>query len=99
MIPADLVNLFAATISLTTRHAPLLEQAVLCDFITEGHSDGICGGCGKFTRSGFGAGARRAEKLGGLLKISEIEAGLQNVGRFAKGSMANQPRRRQPGAM
>jgi GntR family transcriptional regulator / MocR family aminotransferase len=81
VIPPDLMNIFAATISLTTRHAPLLEQAVLCDFITEGH---------------FGRHLRRmrevyAERLSvlvneararfdGLLEISTIEAGLQTVG-------------------
>lgn len=37
VIPADLLDYFAAAISVTSRHAPLLEQAVLCDFITEGH--------------------------------------------------------------
>jgi GntR family transcriptional regulator/MocR family aminotransferase len=42
VIPPDLMPLFAAAISLTTRHAPLPEQAVLCDFITEGHFGGTC---------------------------------------------------------
>ena len=37
VIPPDLVDYLAATLSVTTRHAPLLEQAVLCEFITEGH--------------------------------------------------------------
>lgn len=81
VIPQDLVNLFSATISLTTRHAALPEQAVLCDFISEGHF-------GRHLRrmrevyaerlSVLLEGAR--EKLGGLLEISEIEAGLQTVG-------------------
>jgi GntR family transcriptional regulator/MocR family aminotransferase len=86
VIPQDLTNLFSATISLTTRHAALPEQAVLCDFITEGH---------------FGRHLRRmrevygerlsvllegaSERLGELLEISEIEAGLQTVGWLHKG--------------
>ncbi len=37
VLPQRLLALFAATISLATRHSPLPEQAVLCDFITEGH--------------------------------------------------------------
>lgn len=81
VIPPDLLDYFAAAISVTSRHAPLPEQAVLCDFIIEGH---------------FGRHLRRmrevyAERLGvllesarqrlaGLLEISNIEAGLQTVG-------------------
>ena len=37
VIPPDLVPHFAAAIAITRRHPPLLDQAVLCDFITEGH--------------------------------------------------------------
>jgi GntR family transcriptional regulator/MocR family aminotransferase len=37
VVPPDLVDYFAAALSVTNRHAPLLEQAILCDFITEGH--------------------------------------------------------------
>jgi GntR family transcriptional regulator / MocR family aminotransferase len=36
-IPTDVVEFMSAILSVTSRHAPLLEQAVLCDFITEGH--------------------------------------------------------------
>jgi GntR family transcriptional regulator/MocR family aminotransferase len=65
----------------STHHPPLLEQAVLCDFITQGH----------FARhirrmrevyaerlSVLLEGAR--EKLQDLLEISQVEAGLQTVG-------------------
>jgi GntR family transcriptional regulator/MocR family aminotransferase len=81
VVPPDLVDCVSATISITSRHAPLLEQAVLCDFITEGH---------------FGRHLRRmrevyAERLSvliecsqrsltGLLEISGVEAGLQTSG-------------------
>src|SRR6202142_31216 len=37
VIPPDLVPYFESTISITSRHPPLIEQAVLCDFITGGH--------------------------------------------------------------
>ncbi len=86
VIPPDLQTLFEAALSLTTRHAPVLEQAVMCDFITEGHF-------GRHLRrmrevyaerlSVLLEGAR--EKLAGLLEISEIEAGLQTVGWLGKG--------------
>src|SRR5580658_907270 len=80
VVPPDLVDSVSATLSVTSRHAPLLEQAVLCDFITEGH---------------FGRHLRRmrevyAERLSvlvecarqdltGLLEISGVEAGLQTA--------------------
>ena len=37
VVPPTMVDRFAAAQSVTMRHAPLLDQAVLCDFITEGH--------------------------------------------------------------
>ena len=81
VIPPQLTALFAATISLTIRHAPLPEQAVLCDFITEGHF-------GRHLRRMREVYAERLsvlmecarEKLADFLEISEIEAGLQTVG-------------------
>src|ERR1700744_1036310 len=86
VIPEDLVDYFAATLSVTTRHAPLLEQAVLCDFITEGHF-------GRHLRrmreiyverlSVLLEGAR--EHLDGLLEIAGVEAGLQTVGLLCPG--------------
>jgi len=86
IVPEDLVERFAAVKSILNRHAPLLEQTVLCEFIEAGH---------------FGRHLRRmrevySERLGtmleegkrhlaGMLEISEIEAGLQTVGWLAKG--------------
>jgi GntR family transcriptional regulator/MocR family aminotransferase len=86
VIPKHLASLFAATISLTTRHTPLPEQAVLCDFITEGHF-------GRHLRRMREVYAERLsvllecaqERLGGLLDISAIEAGLQTVGWLGEG--------------
>jgi GntR family transcriptional regulator / MocR family aminotransferase len=86
VIPQHLISRFAATISLTTRHSPLPEQAVLCDFITEGHF-------GRHLRRMREVYAERLsvllecakEKLEGLLEISAIEAGLQTVGWLREG--------------
>ncbi|HEX6087325.1 MAG TPA: PLP-dependent aminotransferase family protein [Thermoanaerobaculia bacterium] len=76
VVPPELVDRFAAALAVTRRHAPLLDQAVLCDFITEGH---------------FGRHLRRmrqiyAERLSvlmesarGLLEVSDVEAGLQTA--------------------
>lgn len=78
VVPQSLVDAVEAAKSLTSRHAPLLDQAVLCDFITQGH---------------FGRHLRRMrliyaerlsillseanQKLAGLLEISPVQAGLQ----------------------
>jgi len=86
VIPPDLVDYFAAAKSITTRHAQLLDQAVLCDFITEGHF-------GRHLRRMRGVYAERLsvllnsarEKLAGLLQISDVEAGLQTVGWLREG--------------
>ncbi|HEV2843749.1 MAG TPA: PLP-dependent aminotransferase family protein, partial [Thermoanaerobaculia bacterium] len=81
VVPPDLVDSFAAAKSLTSRHAPLPEQAVLCDFITEGHF-------GRHIRRMREVYAERLsvllesarQRLAGLLEISDIEAGLQTMG-------------------
>lgn len=86
VIPADLLDKFAAAISVTSRHAPLLEQAVLCDFITAGHF-------GRHLRRMREVYAERLsvllesaqQRLAGLLDISKIEAGLQTVGWLRRG--------------
>ncbi|HYW36795.1 MAG TPA: PLP-dependent aminotransferase family protein, partial [Terriglobales bacterium] len=81
VVPAALVHYFEAIQSLTFRHAPLLEQLVLTDFITEGHF-------GRHLRRMREVYAERLSvlleearlRLAGLLEISSIEAGLQTVG-------------------
>lgn len=86
VVPPEMVAVFAAAQSVSTHHPPLLGQAVLCDFISEGH---------------FARHIRRmrevyAERLGVLLKaareklhdeveISNIEAGLQTIGWLRRG--------------
>lgn len=81
VVPADLISVFRTAKAVTNRHAQLLDQAVLCDFIGEGH---------------FGRHLRRMrevyserlsvllesarQRLSGLLEVSNIEAGLQTVG-------------------
>lgn len=73
-------------ISVTSRFAPVLEQAVLCDFITEGHF-------GRHLRRMREVYAERLsilleaarERLAGLLDISTVEAGLQTVGWLREG--------------
>jgi GntR family transcriptional regulator / MocR family aminotransferase len=86
VIPTDLIDYFAAAKSITTRHAQLLDQAVLCDFIAAGHF-------GRHLRRMRGVYAERLsvllqaarENLAGLLDISGVEAGLQTVGWLQRG--------------
>jgi len=80
VVPAWLVDKVSAHLSITSRHAPLLEQAILCDFITAGHF-------GRHLRRMRQIYAERhsvlqeaaREKLGGLIEIIGIEAGLQTA--------------------
>ncbi len=81
VLPPDLVDPFAAAISITTRHAPLLDQAVLADFMTGGHF-------GRHIRRMREIYAARhaalrecaAAELAGRLDVCPIQAGLQTVG-------------------
>jgi GntR family transcriptional regulator / MocR family aminotransferase len=81
VVPTDLVSLFHSAKATTNRHAPLLDQAVLCDFISEGHF-------GRHLRSMREVYSERLsvllesarQELDGLLEVSKIEAGLQTVG-------------------
>ena len=80
VVPPDLVDRFAAAISITTRHAPLLEQAILCDFITGGHFGRHVRRMRQMYAERRGAMLEGAEKYwNGLLEISGVEAGLQTA--------------------
>jgi GntR family transcriptional regulator/MocR family aminotransferase len=89
VVPPDLIEAFAATQSITTRHAPFLDQAVLCDFITEGHF-------GRHVRRMREVYAERLsvlvesarERLAGLFEIEGVEAGLQTAGWLCAGASA-----------
>ncbi len=86
VIPGTLLHHVEAVKSLTTRHAPVLEQVVLNSFIREGH---------------FGRHLRRMRmvyserfsvlldevraKMTGMLEMSKVEAGLQTTARLLGG--------------
>jgi len=80
VVPPGLVDQVSAAISITSRHAPLLEQAVLCDFMSEGHF-------GRHLRRMREVYAERRsvllesarERLAGLLEFTGVEAGLQTA--------------------
>lgn len=83
VVPPDLVDSFVAARALSDRHSPQLEQAVLTDFITEGH----------FARHIRSMRSLYAERQGvlldavkarasGLLTINHNESGMHVVGRL-----------------
>jgi GntR family transcriptional regulator/MocR family aminotransferase len=86
VLPADLVDRCSAALSLSSRHAPVLDQAILCDFMVGGHF-------GRHIRrmrevyterlSVLLDGARR--HLDGLLDLIGVKAGLQMAGWLAEG--------------
>jgi GntR family transcriptional regulator/MocR family aminotransferase len=81
VIPPDMVDIFAAAESSSTHHPPLMEQAILCDFISEGHF-------ARHIRRMRELYAERLQafleavhsRLAGLLEIPPVEAGMQTVG-------------------
>ncbi|KAA6456910.1 PLP-dependent aminotransferase family protein [Acidobacteria bacterium AB60] len=86
VIPADLVDRFAAAKSISTRHAPMLEQMILSDFMEAGHF------ARHLRRMRQIYSERRAALVetakthwSGLLEISGVEAGLQTAARLCEG--------------
>jgi GntR family transcriptional regulator/MocR family aminotransferase len=89
VIPVRLIERFEAALSLTVRHRPLLDQLVVAEFMAEGHF-------GRHLRRMREVYAQRLSvlleesrsRLQGLLELSNIEAGLQTVGRLRHGLSA-----------
>jgi GntR family transcriptional regulator/MocR family aminotransferase len=81
VLPFDLLHHFEAIQSLTFRHAPMLEQLVLSDFITEGHFGRHLRRMREVYAERLSVLLEEAEmKLAGLMEISSVEAGLQTAG-------------------
>lgn len=83
VLPVDLVEVFARTKAMTTRYHPLLDQAVLCDFMEQGHFGRHLRRMRKIYEERLSLLMESArESLGEYLEISKIEAGLQTIGLF-----------------
>lgn len=81
VVPPDMVDIFAAAESVSTHHPPLLEQAILCDFISEGHFARHIRRMREMYAERLSVLLEAArQKLSGVLEISSVEAGLQTVG-------------------
>jgi GntR family transcriptional regulator/MocR family aminotransferase len=87
VVPPDLVEPFVVARALTDRHPPLLEQAILADFIAEGHFARHV----RRMRTIYAARQRALvdasrEHLAGLLDVQPGEAGLHLVGWLPPGT-------------
>jgi GntR family transcriptional regulator/MocR family aminotransferase len=90
VIPADLVGRFEAAKSLTSRHAPLSDQVVLTEFIREGHFGRHLRRMREVYAERLSVLREEAEaKLGGLLRVSNVGAGLQTTGWLEHGMRAS----------
>jgi GntR family transcriptional regulator/MocR family aminotransferase len=91
VVPPGLVDVFAAAQSASMRHAPLIDQAILCDFIAEGHFARHIRRMRELYAERLAVLLESAgQRLSGLLEISHVEAGLQTVGWLTCGMSANQ---------
>jgi GntR family transcriptional regulator / MocR family aminotransferase len=81
VVPDSMVDVFAAAGSVSTHHPPLLDQAVLCDFITDGYFARHIRRMRELYAERLAALLDAANKaLSEFLQISSVEAGLQTIG-------------------
>src|SRR5580700_3083086 len=87
--PPHMVDIFGAAGSVSTHHPPLIDQAILCDFIVEGHFARHVRRMRELYAERLGVLLNAArERLAGLLEISDVEAGLRTVGWLKRGISA-----------
>jgi len=90
VVPPEMVDVFAAAQSVSTHHPPLLGQAVLCDFISEGHFARHIRRMREVYAERLGVLLQTASReLHGVLEISNVEAGLQTIGCLHEGFSAD----------
>jgi GntR family transcriptional regulator/MocR family aminotransferase len=86
VLPPDLVQPVAAIESVTNRHASTIGQAVLCDFMVAGHFARHIRRMREIYAERLSVLLECAKsRLGGLLEVSTVEAGLQTAGWLAPG--------------
>jgi len=89
VVPSDMVDIFAAAESVSTHHPPLIDQAILCDFIHEGHFARHVRRMRELYAERLSVLVESArERLAGLLEIPPVEAGLRTVGWLQGGRSA-----------
>src|SRR6202142_554442 len=94
VVPSDMVDIFAAAESVSTHHPPLIDQAILCDFISDGHFARHVRRMRELYAERLSVLVESArERLSGLLEIPAVEAGLRTVGWLQGGIRAEQAAR------
>jgi GntR family transcriptional regulator/MocR family aminotransferase len=89
VIPPDMVDIFAAAESSSTHHPPLMEQAILGDFISEGHFARHIRRMRELYAERLAAFLEAAHsRLAGLLEIPPVEAGMQTIS-WLKGKLSD----------
>ncbi len=87
VVPSDMVETFVTARALTDRHSPLIEQALLADFITEGHfARHIRRMRALYAERQAALVESAAQELDGLLDVQPAEAGMHLVGWLPQGS-------------
>ena len=86
VVPRNLIEIFRAARSLSDCHSPIFEQAILADFIAEGHFARHLRRMRTLYEKRQNILVEEAEKtLGGLLKISKAQSGMHLIGWLAEG--------------
>ncbi len=86
VVPHALLDTIAAAKSLLSRHAPVLEQSVVCDFLAAGHFARYIRRMREVYAERWAAMVTAFETdLAGRVDVSPIEAGLQTVGWLGRG--------------
>jgi len=89
VVPPDMVDIFAAAASVSTHHPPLIDQAILCDFMQEGHFARHVRRMRQLYAERLAVLIEAARsRLGDLLEIGDVEAGLRTVGWLRHGISA-----------
>ena len=89
VVPSDMVDIFAASESASTHHPPLIDQAILCDFIAEGHFARHVRRMRQLYAERLAVLVESAKRhLAGLLTFPEVESGLRTAGWLQGGIQA-----------
>src|SRR5262249_5435797 len=86
VVPLELIDKFAAARYTTDRHSAVIDQAILCDFITEGHFGRHIRRMRELYASRLAVLRESVQRrLGEFLTIPETEAGVNTVGWLGNG--------------
>ena len=86
VVPPGLIDKFAAARYIMDRHSAVIDQAILCDFITGGHFGRHIRRMRELYASRLGVLRESVQRrLGSFLTIPETEAGMNTVGWLANG--------------